>query len=83
MDLKRWKKRVTIIDYRTETEEEAEYVLEWLQDHPAIAATATMTGNVFTFRATDKDIALFVNDITEYHTMNVKLQEMEGYYNEH
>lgn len=83
MDLKRWKKRVTIIDYRAETEEEAEYVLEWLQDHPAIAATATMTDEVFTFRATNKDIALFVNDINEYHSTSAKLEEMEDYYNEH
>lgn len=83
MDLKRWEKRVFIIDYRAETEEEAEYVLEWLQGHPSIAETATMTGEVFTFRATNKDIALFVNDINEYHTTNAILDEMETYYNEH
>lgn len=83
MDLKRWGKRVYTIDYRTETEEEAEYILEWLQDHPAIAATAIMAGEIFTFKATNKDIALFVNDINEYHTMNAKLDEMEAYYNEH
>lgn len=83
MDLKRWEKSVSIIDYRTETEEEAEYVLEWLQDRPAIAATAIMTGVVFTFRATNKEIVHFVNDITEYHITNAKLDEMEAYYNEH
>jgi hypothetical protein len=83
MDLKRWEKRVSIIDYRTETEEEAEYVLEWLQNHPSIAATAVMIGYVFTFKATNKDIVHFSMDMAEYHTTSAKLDEMEAYYNEH
>lgn len=86
MDLKRWEKRVSIIDYRVNTDEEAQFVFEWVQNHPAIAVTgvtAVMIGRVFTFKATNKDIALFVNDINEYHAMNAKLEEMEGYYNEH
>lgn len=83
MDLKRWGKRVYTIDYRTETEEEAEYVLEWLQDHPAIAATGVMCGEVFTFKATNKDIVHFYMDMAEYHTTIAKLDEMEAYYNEH
>lgn len=83
MDLKRWEKRVSIIDYRAETEEEAEYVLEWLQNHPSIAATAVMSGDVFTFKATNKDIVHFSMDMAEYHTTSAKLDEMETYYNEH
>lgn len=83
MDLKRWGKRVYTIDYCAETEEEAEYVLEWLQNHPSIAVTAVMSGNVFTFKATNKDIVHFSMDMAEYRTTNSKLDEMEGYYNEH
>ena len=83
MDLKRWGKRVYTIDYRAETEEEAEYVLEWLQHHPSIAATAVMSGDVFTFKATNKDVVHFSMDMAEYHTTNAKLDEMEAYYNEH
>lgn len=83
MDLKRWGKRVYTIDYRTETEEEAEYVLEWLQNHPSIAATAVISGDVFTFKATNKDIIHFSVDMAEYHTTSIKLDEMEAYYNEH
>lgn len=81
MDLRRWGKRVYTIDYRAETEEEAEYVLEWLQNHPSIAAV--MSGDVFTFKATNKDIVHFSMDMVEYHITNAKLEEMEGYYNEH
>ena len=83
MDLKRWEKRVYTIDYRTETEEEAEYIIEWLLDRPKIAATAIMSGEVFTFKATNKDIVLFSTDIADYHLMNTELEEMEEYYNEH
>ena len=83
MDLKRWGKRVYTIDYRAETEEEAEYVLEWLQNHHSIASTAVMFGDVFTFKATNKDIVHFSMDMAEYHTTNAKLDEMEAYYNEH
>lgn len=83
MDLKRWRKRVFIIDYHAETEEEVDYVFEWLQNHPTIWNTVSLNGYVFSFKATNKDIALFVNDINEYHIMNAKLEEMEGYYNEH
>ena len=83
MDLKRWGKRTYTIDYRAATEAEAEYVLEWLQSHPAIALSATMTGEVFTFKATNKDIVRFSMDMTEYHTTSAKLDEMEEYYNEH
>ena len=83
MDLKHWGKRVSIIDYRVNTREEAQFVFEWVRNHPEIAVIDVLLGRVFIFKATNKDIALFVNDITEYHTMNVKLQEMEAYYNEH
>ena len=83
MDLKRWGKRVYTIDYNTETEEEAEFILEWLQDHPAIAATAVMSGEVFTFKATNKDIVLFSTAVADYNSMSIKLDEMEAYYNEH
>lgn len=83
MDLKRWGKRVYTIDYRTETQEEAECVLEWLQNHPNISKTATMCGDVFTFKATNKDIVHFSMDMAEYHTTSAKLDEMEAYYNEH
>lgn len=83
MNLKRWEKRVYTIDYRTKTEEEAEYILEWLQDHPAIAATAVMSGEVFIFKAANKDIVHFYMDMAEYHTTSAKLDEMEVYYNEH
>lgn len=83
MDLKRWGKRVYTIDYRAETKEEAEYVLEWLQNHPSIAATAVMFGDVFTFKATNKDIVHFSMDMAEYHITSAKLDEMEVYYNEH
>lgn len=83
MDLKRWGKRVYTIDYRAETEEEAEFILEWLQDHPAIAATGVMSGEVFTFKATNKDIVLFSMEVARYNLMNAKLDEMEAYYNEH
>lgn len=83
MDLKRWGKRVYTIDYRAETEEEAEYVLEWLQNNPSIAVTAVMFGDVFTFKATNKDIVHFSMDMAEYHTTSDKLDEMEAYYNEH
>lgn len=83
MDLKRWGKRVYTIDYRAETEEEAEYVLEWLQNHPDIAKTAVMSGEIFTFIATNKDIVHFSMDMAEYHATSAKLDEMEVYYNEH
>lgn len=83
MDLKRWGKRVYTIDYRAETQEEAEYVLEWLQNRPGIAKTAVMSGEIFTFKVTNKDIVHFSMDMAEYHTTSAKLDEMEAYYNEH
>lgn len=83
MDLKRWGKRVYTIDYRAETQEEAEYVLEWLQNHTGIVKTAVMSGEIFTFKATNKDIVYFSMDMAEYHTTSAKLDEMEVYYNEH
>ena len=83
MDLKRWGKRVYTIDYRAETKEEAEYVLEWLKNHPDIAKTAVMSGEIFTFIAKNKDIVHFSMEMAEYHTTNAKLDEMEVYYNEH
>lgn len=83
MDLKRWGKRFYTIDYRPETEEEAEFILEWLQERPAIAETAVMSGEVFTFQATNKDIVLFSMAVADYNSMNAKLDEMEEYYNEH
>jgi len=83
MDLKRWGKRVYTINYRAETEEEAEFIFEWLQDRPAIATTAVMPGKVFTFKATNKDIVLFSTAVAGYNSMNTKLDEMEEYYNEH
>nr|DAG75499.1 MAG TPA: hypothetical protein [Caudoviricetes sp.] len=83
MDLKRWGKRVYTIDYRAETAEEVEYVLEWLQNNPGITATVVMSGKVFTFKATNKDIVNFYMDMVEYHNTGAKLEEMEAYYNEH
>lgn len=83
MDLKRWGKRFYTIDYRAETQEEAEFVLSWLQDHPKIAATATMTRETFTFKAENKDIVIFSMDIADYHMRDSELREMEAYYNEH
>ena len=82
MDLKRWGKRVYTIDYRAETQEEAEFVLAWLQDRPKIAKTTVMCGEVFTFKAENKDIVIFSMDIADYHLKDAKLKEMEAYYNE-
>lgn len=83
MDLKRWGKRFYTIDYRAETQEEAEFVLGWLQEHPKIAETATMKGEVFTFKAENRDIVIFSMDIADYHMKDAELKEMEAYYNEH
>ena len=83
MDLKRWGKRVYTIDYTTQTQAEAEFVLEWIQDHPSIEDTAKMSGATFTFMATNTQIVDFAASIALYHQQDVELMEMEAYFNEH
>lgn len=83
MNIERWERQAHTVDYRTETEQEAGFVLEWLIAHSKVVQDSKMCRNVFTFTAPNRIIAMFVNDVREYHEENKYLQEMEAYYNEH
>lgn len=83
MDLKRWGKRVYTIDYIVHSQSEYDFVLEWINAHSSIER-ASVTGHaLFTFQATNAQIVDFASAITLYHQQDLKLQEMEEYYNEH
>ena len=83
MDLKRWGKRVYTIDFTVNSQPEYDFVLEWINAHPWIERTVKISGEVFTFQATNADIVDFAAAIALYHQQDAKLKEMEEYYDEH
>lgn len=83
MTLVRWSRQYNIIDCTPARGAEEAFVRQWIHENRFVLHDVRVYGNTYTFKAINTVIGEFERDLYVFHSDDVRLQEMEEYFNEH